>query len=99
MKRAVYCALISAVAGFAIAIYVASTPPLPITPLWLQSTIAYILCPPGILAGLTLTDPDAVSIWLLFGPLNALIYGFVGFILGRKFLALPVDSKWPSTGS
>ena len=36
--------------------------------------MAYILCPPGILAGLMMTDPDSESIWLLFGPLNALIY-------------------------
>jgi hypothetical protein len=37
--------------------------------------------PPGILAGVTMTDPDAESIWLFFGPLNALIYGAVGFTL------------------
>jgi hypothetical protein len=43
--------------------------------------VAYILCPPGILAGLTMTDPDPESIWLLFGPLNALIYGAVGYTL------------------
>jgi hypothetical protein len=43
--------------------------------------MAYILCPPGILAGLTMTDPDPESIWLLFGPLNALIYGAVGYTL------------------
>ena len=43
--------------------------------------MAYILCPPGILAGLTMTDPDPESIWLLFGPLNALIYGVVGYTL------------------
>ena len=43
--------------------------------------MAYILCPPGILAGLTMTGPDPESIWLLFGPLNALIYGAVGSTL------------------
>jgi hypothetical protein len=36
---------------------------------------------PGILAGLTMTDPDPESIWLLFGPLNAVIYGAVGYTL------------------
>jgi len=40
--------------------------------------VVYILCPPGILAGLTMTDPDPKSIWLFFGPLNALIYRAVG---------------------
>ena len=47
----------------------------------MSTTMAYILCPPGILAGLTMTDPDPESIWLLFGPLNALIYGVVGYTL------------------
>ncbi len=28
-----------------------------------------------------MTDPDPESIWLLFGPLNALIYGAVGYSL------------------
>lgn len=45
----------------------------------MSTTIAYILCPPGILAGITMTDPDAESIWLLFGPLNALLYAAVGY--------------------
>jgi hypothetical protein len=45
----------------------------------MSATIAYILCSPGILAGLTMTGPDPESIWLFFGPLNALIYGAVGF--------------------
>ncbi len=47
----------------------------------MSTGVAYILCPPGILAGLTMTDPDPESIWLLFGPLNALIYGAVGYTL------------------
>jgi hypothetical protein len=47
----------------------------------MSTLIAYILCPPGILAGLTMTDPDAESIWLFFGPVNALIYGAVGYTL------------------
>jgi hypothetical protein len=28
-----------------------------------------------------MTDPDAGSIWLFFGPVNALIYGAVGYTL------------------
>jgi hypothetical protein len=28
-----------------------------------------------------MTDPDPESIWLLFGPLNAVIYGAVGYTL------------------
>jgi len=47
----------------------------------MSTLMAYILCPPGILAGLTMPDPDAESIWLFFGPLNALIYGAVGYTL------------------
>jgi hypothetical protein len=47
----------------------------------MSTRIAYILCPPGIIAGITMTDPDSESIWLLFGPLNALIYGAVAFTL------------------
>ncbi len=28
-----------------------------------------------------MTDPDPESVWLLFGPLNALIYGVVAYTL------------------
>ncbi len=34
----------------------------------MSATIAYILCSPAILAGLTMTGPDPESIWLFFGP-------------------------------
>jgi hypothetical protein len=47
----------------------------------MSTRIAYILCPPAILAGITMTDPDPESVWLLFGPLNALIYGVVAYTL------------------
>jgi hypothetical protein len=80
MKRAIYCALISAVVGFVVAAYLA-THALSSGPSVLSTVVAYILCPPGVLAGITMTDPDAESVWLFFGPLNALIYGAVGFTL------------------
>ena len=73
MKRAIYCGLISAVIGFAVAAWLGTTSTA-FAPKWMSTTVAYILCPPGILAGLMMTDPDSESIWLLFGPLNALIY-------------------------
>lgn len=57
MKRAIFCAFICAVAGFAIAAYVGSVNPAT-APSWMSTTVAYILCPPGILAGLSMTDPD-----------------------------------------
>jgi hypothetical protein len=80
MKRAIYCGLLSAVVGFAVAAWVCTTNPA-FAPRWMSTGMAYILCPPAILAGLTMTDPDPESIWLLFGPLNALIYGAVGYTL------------------
>ena len=80
MKRAIYCGLLSAVVGFAVAAWVGTTNPAS-APRWMSTGVAYILCPPGILAGLTMTDPGPESIWLLFGPLNALIYGAVGYTL------------------
>ena len=80
MKGAIYCGLLSAVVGFAVAAWVGTTSPAS-SPKWMSRGMAYILCPPGILAGLTMTDPDPESIWLLFGPLNALIYGAVGYTL------------------
>ena len=83
MKRAIFCAFICAVAGFAIAAYVGTVNPAT-APSWMSTTVAYILCPPGIFAELSRTDPDPESIWLLFGPLNAILYGCVGFILWRK---------------
>jgi hypothetical protein len=80
MKRAVYCGLISAVFGFLIAAYLLSPRPSSL-PHWMSSRIAYVLCPPGILARMSMTDPDAESIWILFAPLNALIYGGLGCTL------------------
>jgi hypothetical protein len=84
MKSAIYCALISAAVGFAVAAYVGLVNPAS-APGWMSTTVAYILCPPGIIAGLSMTDPDAESIWFFFGPLNALLYGCVGFTLWRMF--------------
>src|SRR5581483_643898 len=80
MKQAIYCALISAVIGFAVAAWLATVNPSS-SPRWMSTTIAYILCHPDIFAGITMTDPDPESIWLFFGPLNALIYGSIGFML------------------
>jgi hypothetical protein len=79
MKRAIFCGLISAVVGFVVAAWVGTANPASAP--WMSTWLAYILCPPGILAGLTMTDPDTGSIWLLFGPLNALLYGAVGYKL------------------
>ena len=78
MKRAVYTGLICAVIGYAIAVVVGRIPPSTSIPIWMQAAIAYILCPPAILAGLTATDPDINSLLFFFGPLNAFIYGVVG---------------------
>lgn len=39
-----------------------------------------------------MTDPDAESIWLLFGPLNALIYGVVGFALWLRIVGRDHES-------
>jgi hypothetical protein len=85
MKKAVYFALISAAVGFAVAAWVGTASPQS-SPKWMSTTIAYILCPPGILGGITMTDPDPESIWLFFGPLNAAIYGAVGFTLWLFFM-------------
>jgi len=79
MKHAIYCALISGAIGFLVAAYVSTANPSSVP--WMSPTVAYILCPPGIVAGITMTDPDPESIWLFLGPLNALIYGAVGFTL------------------
>jgi hypothetical protein len=78
MKRAIYCALVSALIGFAVAAWVATANP-PSSPRWMSTTVAYALCPAAILAGITTTDPSAGSVWLSYGPLNALIYGAVGY--------------------
>jgi hypothetical protein len=77
MKHAIYCALISGVIGFAVAAYVSTANPSTVP--WMSTTLAYILCPPGVIAGITMTDPDPESVWLFFCPLNALFYGAVGF--------------------
>jgi hypothetical protein len=76
MKSAVYCALICVVIGFAVAAYVLTADPSRIS-----TTIAYIVCPPVILAGLMVSDPTAASLLMLLGPLNGLLYGAVGFTL------------------
>ena len=33
-----------------------------------------------------MTDPDAESVWFLFGPLNALIYGAIGYTFWLFFM-------------
>ena len=84
MKRAIYCALLSAVVGFLIAAYLTSPVSLPSLPSMLQpssSIIPYILCPPVIFTAIFMADPDAESVWFFFGPFNALFYGAVGYTL------------------
>ena len=81
MKRAIFCALISAVVGFAVAAWLCNPTPSASTPNSSSSIIPYILCPPAIFAAIFMFDPDAGSIWFFFGPFNALIYGAVGFTL------------------
>ena len=85
MKRAIYCGLISAFVGFVVAAWVATLSPSS-APRWLSTTVAYILCPPGILAGISMTDPDVESVWLLYGPANALIYGAIGYTFWLFFM-------------
>ena len=79
MKKAMYCALIGTAIGFAVAVWVFTASP-ESAPRWMSTTIApYILCPPVMLAGLSMSDPNPESIWLFFAPLNAVIYGAMGF--------------------
>src|SRR3954447_11005149 len=85
MKHATYCALVTAAIGFAVAAWACTASPQS-GPRWMSTPITYILCPPGILAGISMTDPDPQSIWLFFGPLNAVIYGAVGFTLWLFFM-------------
>jgi predicted permease len=85
MKHAIYCGLICAAVGFLVAAWVGSVNPSS-APRWMSTTVSYVLCPPGIFAGLSMTDPDADSIWLFFGPLNALIYGAIGFVFWLFFM-------------
>jgi hypothetical protein len=92
MKQAIYCALVAAGIGFAVAVWVCTASPQS-GPKWMSTPTAYILCPPGILAGITMTDPDPQSIWLLFGPLNAAIYGALGFTLWLFFRGDDGDSR------
>ena len=86
MKKAIYCALVAAAIGFAVAAWAFTISPQS-APSWMSTTIVpYILCPSGILAGLSMSDPDAESIWLFFCPLNAAIYGAVGFTFWLFFM-------------
>ncbi len=81
MKRAIFCAFICAVAGFAIAAYVGTVNPATAAS-WMSTTVAYILFPPAILARLSMTDPDPEKHLATFWPSQR--YGCVGFILWRK---------------
>jgi hypothetical protein len=86
MKKAFYCALVSACIGFAVASWVFTVSPQS-APKWMSTTLApYILCPASILAVLSMSDPDQASIWLFFCPLNAAIYGAVGFTFWLFFM-------------
>jgi hypothetical protein len=85
MRRAICFALICGVLGFAIAFWLGTTNPSRIT--WMPSILAFILCPPGILAAMTATDPDRESLYLIFGPLNATLYAVVGFMVWRYIAA------------
>ncbi len=94
MKKAFYCALITAAIGFAVAVWVSTASPQS-APRWMSTTLApYILCPPVILGVISMTDPDPESIWLFFAPLNAGIYGAMGFTLWLFFMG---DDEYSAT--
>ncbi|MGO9862864.1 MAG: hypothetical protein ACLPLR_04560 [Terriglobales bacterium] len=94
MKKAIHCALITAAIGFTVAVWVFTVSPQS-APRWVSTTLApYILCPPGILAVLSMSDPDPESIWLLFAPHNAAIYGGMGFTLWLFFMG---DDEYSAT--
>jgi hypothetical protein len=91
LKRAIYCGLISAVVGFVVAAWLSTAGPKTIPRM--NPIVAFILCPPGLLAALSVTDPDPESIWLFFAPVNGLIYGAIGFTL---WLYLVGDHEEPT---
>jgi hypothetical protein len=62
----------------------------------MSSTVAFILCPPGLIAAISMTDPDAGSIWLFFGPLNAALYGVAGWTLWLLIVGDDDDSIEPA---
>lgn len=81
MKHAIYCGLCCAVVGFLVAAYVcAPSSSTGARPSWMSAVVAWILCPPSVFGVLTMAGPDAGSIWLFFGPLNAIIYGLLGYL-------------------
>ena len=85
MKRGIYCGLISAVIGFVVAAWAATVSP-SFAPRWMSGTLGYIACPPCLFAFISMTDPDAESVWLFIGPLNALIYGAIGYMFWLFFM-------------
>jgi hypothetical protein len=54
----------------------------------MSTTLVYILCPPGIVAFISMTNPDAESVWLFYGPLNALLYGAIGYVFWLFFMGM-----------
>jgi hypothetical protein len=61
----------------------------------MSPTLGFVLCPSYIIAAISMTDPDAGSIWLFFGPLNAALYGIVGWTLWLFIVGGDDDSMEP----
>ena len=68
MKKAFYCALITAAIGFAVAVWVSTASPQS-APRWMLNNDTCSLHPvPAryLLGVISMTDPDPESIWLFF---------------------------------
>jgi hypothetical protein len=48
----------------------------------LRSTFVLAICPPSFLTMISMTDPSFTTIAIMLAPLNAVLYGIVGALIG-----------------
>ena len=75
-RRLLYSALLGGLVGYLVAIGIFAAP----TDWGLSPLIVFVLCPPA-LASFTV-DPSFTTVASMLAPLNALLYGIAGLIVG-----------------
>ena len=79
MKNLVFrVALTFAVFGYLIAVGLCLAPAS-----WpFRSSTVLTICPPIFLTMVSMTDPSLTTVAVILAPLNALVYGIAGFLIG-----------------
>jgi len=61
-----------------------------------RSSTVLTICPPIFLTMVSMTDPSLTTVVVILAPLNALLYGIAGFLIGLVVKGVTLVSRNPT---